>query len=136
MSVQYSDQVRNAQLDAITDTIGGTPMLRFYSGSKPASCAVGATGTLLLEMTLPSTWMEAAAAGVKSKSGTWTGLGLSGAGAGTNAGYWRIYAGSVCHMQGTITATGGGGDMTAKSVSMVQNQRQTINTFSLTAANG
>lgn len=48
MGLQYSEPVRNARLDAVESTIGPTPILRIYSGSKPAATTDAATGTLLL----------------------------------------------------------------------------------------
>jgi hypothetical protein len=38
-------------------------------------------------------------------------------------------------MQGTVTATGGGGDMTLDNVSIASSQAVTVNTFTLTDAN-
>lgn len=135
MSVQLSVALRNARLDQLESTIGTAPLLRIYSGAMPADCATGASGTKLVETTLPSDWLANASSGSKAKSGTWSSTAV--AGAPTNAGYWRIYdsAGSVCHMQGTITVTGGGGDMTLDNVSIATGQTVTVNTFTLTDGN-
>ena len=137
MALKYGTTLRNAQLDTIETTISTSPKLRVYSGTAPADCATAASGTLLLEITLPSDWMAAAASGSKAKSGTWSGTGDAGASTGTNAGYWRVYdsAGSVCHMQGTVTVTGGGGDMTMDNVSIAENQAVAVNTFAVAALN-
>lgn len=99
----------------------------------PANCAAADSGTKLMEMSLPSDWMAAAASGTKAKSGTWSDVGLA---AGT-AGYFRIYdtAFAACHLQGTVTATGGGGDMTLDNTSIAVSQTVTVNSFSLTDAN-
>jgi hypothetical protein len=135
--MQNGVAVRNAKLDVEETTIGVSPKLRFYSGSVPADCATAPSGTLLAELTLPSDWMAAASGGVKAKAGTWSGTGGAGAGAGTNAGYFRIYdsAGSVCHKQGTVTATGGGGDMTLDNINIANGQSVSVSTFSITAGN-
>jgi hypothetical protein len=81
--------------------------------------------------------MAAASAGAVAKTGVWSGTGAAGAGAGTNAGYFRITdsAGTTCHVQGNITATGGGGDMTLDNISIAQNQTVTVSGFSITAGN-
>ena len=131
MALQYSVPVNNARLDAVETTVGATAKLRIYTGAPPANCAAAATGTLLVEMTLPSDWMTAAAAGVKAKTGSWTG---TGAAAGT-AGYFRILdnAGTVTGLQGTCAQ--GGGDMSLDNASIAVSQVVTVNTFSLTAAN-
>jgi hypothetical protein len=92
---------------------------------------------MLCEITLPSDYLAAASSGSKAKSGTWSGTGHANAGAGTNAGYFRVYdsAGTTCHIQGSVTATGGGGDMQLDNVSIASGQTVTVNTFTLTSAN-
>lgn len=133
MSLQLSTTARNARLDQIETTIGTAPLLRMYTGSAPANCAAAATGTKLVEMTLPSNWMADASAGSKAKSGTWSDVGLA---AGTAA-YFRIYdsSGTTCHVQGTVTATGGGGDMTLDNTNIATSQAVTVNTFTLSDGN-
>lgn len=137
MSLQYGTAVRNAQLDALESTIGTAPLLRLYSGAPPANCAAAASGTLLLEITLPSDWMAAASSGSKDKSGTWSSTGKVAASTGTAAGHYRIVdsGGTTCHIQGTVTATGGGGDMTLDNTSIASGQTVTVNTFTVTGGN-
>lgn len=137
MPIQYSVTLRNNQLDQIESTVGASARLRLYSGPPPDNCAAAPTGTLLVDMALPSDWMAAASGGSKAKSGTWTGTGTAGAGSGTVAGYFRIVdsAGTTCHMQGTVTISGGGGDMTLDNPNIAQNQTVTVNTFTITAGN-
>lgn len=136
MAIQFNDTTRNARLDAIETNVGVSPKLRIYSGGMPANTGTAASGTLLVEIDLPSDWMAAAASGTKTKSGTWT-TGVGGAANAGTAGYFRLLntAGSTTFMQGTITATGGGGDMTLDSISITAGQSVTINTFTLTDAN-
>lgn len=137
MSLQYGVALRNAQLDAIESTVGTAPKLQLRSGAPPANCATAASGTLLCEMTLPSDWLAAASSGSKAKSGTWSGTGDAGAGSGTAAAHWRLLdsAGSVCHAQGTITVTGGGGDLTLDNTSIASGQAVSISSWSFSAAN-
>lgn len=134
MALQYSVTVRNAQLDAVETTVGTAPLLRIYSGSAPANCAAAASGTLLAEATLPSDWMAAASNGSKALSGTWQDASANAAG---TAGHWRLYdsGGTTCHAQGTVTATGGGGDMTLDNTSIASGQSVTITSFTITAGN-
>jgi hypothetical protein len=133
MTVQLSTSVRNAMLDAIESTIGTAPKLRIYSGSMPANCAAAATGTLLVEITCPSDWMARASGGTKALTGSVSG---AGAAAGT-AGHYRIVdsAGTTCHEQGTVTATGGGGDLTLDNTSIAVSQTVTISSKTYTAPN-
>ena len=53
------------------------------------------------------------------------------------AAHFRLYdsAGTTCHLQGTVTATGGGGDMTVDSVSFTAGQQFTVTSFTLTDGN-
>lgn len=133
MTLQYSGAVRDAQLDAVETVVGTSPKLQLRTGAPPADCAAADAGTLLCEITLPSDWMAAASGGSKAKSGTWTG---TGAAAG-NAGHFRVKnsAGSTTHAQGTVTATGGGGDMTMDNINIALSQAVTVNTFTLAAGN-
>jgi len=134
MALQYSVTVRNAQLDAVETTVGTAPLLRIYSGSAPVNCAAAASGTLLAEATLPSDWMAAANSGSKALSGTWQDASANATG---TAGHWRLYdsSGTTCHAQGTVTATGGGGDMTLDNTSIASAQSVTITSFTITAGN-
>jgi len=133
MAIQLSVAVRTARVTAIETTIGTAPLLRIYSGSPPADCATAASGTLLAEATLPSDWATESN-GVLTKSGTWSD---SAANATGTAGYYRIYdsGGTNCGIQGTVTATGGGGDMTVDNTSFATNQVFTVTSFTLTDAN-
>jgi hypothetical protein len=137
MAIQYSVSLRNAQLDAIETVISTAPLLRFYSGAMPATCATAASGTLLAVLTLPSDWLAAASSGSKALAGTWSGTGAAAASTGTNAGYFRILdsGAAATHIQGTITATGGGGDMTLNNISIADGQAVQVTTFTVSAAN-
>jgi hypothetical protein len=135
--VQYSESLRNNQLDQIESTVGYAPLLRIFSGAKPASTSQPDAGTMLLQTALPSDWMNAASGGSKTLLGTWLGTGHANAGTGTAAGHFRIYdaSGSTCHLQGSITVTGGGGDMTLVNTSIAENQTVQITGFTVTAGN-
>lgn len=134
MSVQHSTAVRNARLDAIETAIGVTPIMRIRSGAVPANCAAADAGTILCELNLPSDWLAAASGGTKAKSGTWQDTSANAAG---TAGHYRIYdsSGVTCHEQGTITATGGGGDMTLDNIVLAVAQQFTVTGYTLTEGN-
>jgi hypothetical protein len=133
MAIQLSIASRNARLDAIETTVGVSPFLDFRTGAQAADCATADAGTELEHMTLPSDWMGAAAAGAKAKAGTWTGTGD----AAGSAGHFRIKdtTDTTCHIQGSITATSGGGDMELDNIVIAVGQTITVNTFTLTDAN-
>jgi hypothetical protein len=134
MAVQLSVAVRNARLDAIETTIGTTPIMRIRTGAPPATCATADSGTVLATLTLPSDWMGAASAGSKALSGSWTDSSADAAG---TAAHFRIYdsGGTVCHLQGTVTATSGGGDMEVNNTSFAATQAFTVTAFNLTDGN-
>lgn len=134
MALQLSVTVRNARLDTIESTISTAPILEIRTGAAPADCATADSGTLLASMTLPSDWMAAASSGAKAKSGTWQDASANATG---TAGHFRIKdsGGSTCHIQGTVTATGGGGDLQLDNTSIASGQSVTISTFVLTDAN-
>ncbi len=102
MSVQYSVAVRNAQLDQFETSVGVSARLQVRTGAQPVDCATAASGTLLADIQLPADWMNNAAAGSKTKLGTWSGSAVA---AGT-AGHFRIVdsAGTTCHGQGSAGA--------------------------------
>jgi len=134
MTIQLSAGVRNARLDTIESTIGTSAVLKIRSGAAPADVATADSGTVLATLTLPSDWMAAASGGTKAKSGTWQDASADATG---TAGHFRIYAsdGTTAHLQGTVTVTGGGGDLTLDNTSISSGQSVTISSFSLTDAN-
>jgi hypothetical protein len=78
--------------------------------------------------------MSDAASGSKSLLGSWQDISADDTG---TAGHFRIYdsAGTVCHIQGTITATGGGGDLEVSSTAFSSGLSFTITSFTLTDGN-
>lgn len=135
-TLQLGVDVRNARLNAIETQIGVSPTIEIRTGAMPANCAAVATGNVLVQQALPSDWLTAAAAGVKSKNGSWALTALANI-ATSNAGYFRINLGSPsdCQIQGDITVTSGGGAMTLDNISIAASQPVTVNTFDLTDGN-
>ena len=127
MAFQYSVACRNAALDAKETVIGATAVLKIFSGAEPANCAAADPTGLLVTITLPADWMNAASAGAKTKLGTWS---AAASGAGTAAS-WRLYAsdGTTCGIQGNMT------DLVLDNNSIATSQVVTVNTFTITAGN-
>jgi len=132
MALQLSTAARNALLDAIETAIGASAILKIRTGAAPANCAAADSGTVVATLNLPSDYLAAAASGSKAKSGTWEDASADATG---TAAHFRLYAndGATCHLQGTVTATGGGGDLTVDNVSFASGQAFTITGFTLTA---
>lgn len=136
MTFQLSTNARNGMLDAIeTELItGGAPVLKIRSGAPPANCGAADSGTVGATMNLPADPFAAASGGSKAKSGTWQD---ASADAAITAGHFRVYKndGTTCVMQGTVTATGGGGDMEIQNTSIASAQQVTVTTFTMNAGN-
>ena len=135
MAITLSTAVRNARLDAIEATIGTSAVLKVRTGAAPATVASASTGTVVATLNLPSDWMAAASGGSKAKAGTWEDAAADAAGV---AGHFEITAsdGATVHLRGTVTATGGGGDLEVDNTSFAAGQSFTITAFSLTDGNG
>lgn len=130
MARKMSAAACNAMLDAYETAIGASAVLKMWTGAPPADTSAADSGTLIANMTLPADWMAAAAARSKAKSGTWQDASADNTG---TLGHFRVYAsdGTTCHDQGTITATGGGGDMTVDNTSVTAGQQITVTGFTI-----
>lgn len=132
MTVQWSTTLRNGILDAFETVIGSSPVLKIRTGAQPANCAAADSGTVLATLSLPADWMAAAASGSKAMSGTWSDSSADNTG---TAAHYRLYAtdGTTCHEQGSVTVTGGGGDMTVDSTSFTSGSPFTVTAYTKTA---
>jgi hypothetical protein len=127
MAQQFSVAVRNARGNQFEGIIGVSAKLSIRSGAPPANCAAADTGTEIIRYSLASDWAAVFAAGAASP---WlNNLPLSGPATGAAVpGHYRIYAtdGTTCGMQGTVTQTGSGGDLTVDNAAATT-VGQTIN---------
>jgi len=132
MAFQLSVNARNATLSAIETEIGINPILTISTGTVPGTAGTANTGVVVATMILPSDWLGAPLGGSIALSGTWQDL---SADANGTAGYFRVHnnAGTECHMQGTVTATGAGGDMQLDNTNIATGQQINITTFTITA---
>lgn len=134
MTVQFSTAGRNAALDALETAMGTSAILKFFdlTAGAPANCAASISGAVLATLNLPADYMAAASGGVKSLTGTWQDASADATGI---ADFYRIFAsdGVTCHEQGTVTATGGGGDMTVDNTSFAAGQPVNVTSKTWTA---
>lgn len=132
-TTQLAAAVRDAGLDAYETAIGTSPHLKIRTGAAPANVAAADSGTLLVDIALPSDWMAASSGGVKAKTGTWPATAAAATG---TAGHYRIYtSGGTAMAQGDVTLTGGGGAMTVDNTSIAAAQVVTVTSYSWTAGN-
>lgn len=135
MAITYTTAYRNTVGDSGANTVFNSGKVQIWSGAAPGAGAVP-TGTKLWEITLSATAFGAASSGAKAKIGTWSSTGLA---TGT-LGYLRIITSTdtgvlsqtEVRIEGSITATAGGGDWTFDNTSLTSGQTLTINTTTLT----
>lgn len=144
MALGFSTALANAILNTIgnsgtTQSFFDNAILEIRTGSKPATAdtAPSGTSTILASITCPADAMAAAASLAMAKSGTWSDASADATG---TAAHFRIkLSGDLGttnttdkRLDGTITATGGGGDMTLDNTSIAAAQPVVISTFQLT----
>jgi len=134
MAIRYSTATRNALCDAWVDRFdagSGAGKIRIYSGTQPASANDAAAGTLLATVTLNDPAFDAASTGAASIDASPT---LSGTIVATGtAAWWRgLDSDNNVVCDGSVTATGGGGDLTLSTVSLVADASVTITGGTLT----
>jgi len=137
MAIQLRSTIRDARLNAIETTGGGSCALKVFTGTQPADCAAANSGTDLVTINLPADWMADASGGSKAKgAGAWSGT--AGAGAGATPGHFRIYNsqatmdGTTCIAQGSCGI--GSGDLSFDGT-ITSGQTVTVGTFTLTDGN-
>ncbi len=133
MALQFSVAARNARLNAVEATTGGTAVLKIYdlTAGAPSTCADAITATVLATITCPADWMNAASGGSVTKNGTWSDTSADNAG---TADFFRLFAndGTTCAAQGVV---GAGQDMTLDNYVIAAGQTVTISTFTVTDGN-
>lgn len=112
MATRLATATRNATCDAAVDLLDAGPAagtIKLYTGAQPASANDAATGTLLATITLSDPAFGAASTGVATLAGT----PLSGTGVAAGTAGWARLADSTgaTVLDGSVTATGGGGQV-------------------------
>lgn len=138
MAVRLATATRNSACDAVVDAVdGGTGAgtVKIYSGTQPASANNAASGTLLVTFTLNDPAFGAAASGAASLVVS-PAISATAAATGT-AGWFRMETstpGTV--IDGSVTATGGGGDMTVDNTSITSGQTVNLTSGTVTMPSG
>ena len=131
--MHFSTPVRNALLDAIEAAIGVSPILKLRSGPSPADGDVASSGVVIATLNLPSDWMANASGGSKSLLGTWQDTSVDAA--GTVGHYELCKSDGTPAIRGSVTLTGGGGDIALDAVTLNLGQSVSITSFTLVAPN-
>lgn len=136
MGIHFSVAVRAARADAIETAVGVSPHLILYqsTGAPPANCAAAENGTRLAILPLPADWLTNPGTGLKALLGTWEDTSADAAGV---ADYFRVYetTETTCHIQGTVTLTGAGGQLTLDNTNIASAQDVKVTSFTLTEGN-
>lgn len=112
MATRLATATRNAASDAVVDLLdggsaGGT--IKIYTGSQPTSANDAASGTLLATVTMADPAFGASSTGVATMAGT----PLSATAVASGTAGWARFADSAgaTVLDGSVTATGGGGQV-------------------------
>jgi hypothetical protein len=128
MTTRLPLSARNAMLDALTalsNAGAGPAVAQIRSGSQPASADNAATGTVLATFTFSDPAFGAAVAGVATVDVT-PALTVAASATGT-AGWYRLMdSNAATVIDGSVTATGGGGDMQINDTGLVSTVGVTI----------
>lgn len=132
MAYQISTALQNLLADALGDAMNSGSLEIYDAGSGVPADANEAISdqTLLANVTLPADCFAAAASGQVALSGTWEDGDVDASG---TAAFFRLKdSGGTQTLQGTITATGGGGDMEIDDVNLVAGGTFTVTGFTVT----
>lgn len=129
MALGYVTSLRNAKLNAITTAVGGSALLRIYSGTRPATG--GAETTILAELTCNATFAPAASGGVLTLNAI---TGDTSANATGTATWFRILTSAASPMIDGNVGTSGS-DLNLTTTSIVATQPVNITSFTITEGN-
>lgn len=139
MTFRISAALRNAMADlpaAHIDSGSGAGHLRIYTGTQPANPFTAPSGTLLCDITLNDPSFDAAVSGVANLDVT-PAVSGTGVAAGT-AGWARFLTSTEAAstglgvLDGSVTATGGGGDVTVNTTTVSVGLTVSVTSASLT----
>lgn len=131
MAIHLSTAAQNAACNGIVDLIdGGSPgTIKIYSGSQPANANTTPAGTLLATIT----WANPAFGNASSGVATATDPAAVNASATGTAGCFLVEDSTGANVfDGSVTATGGGGDLTLSTTSLVSGSPVDITSFTFT----
>lgn len=134
MTTRIAVAVADAMANAAGPLANGGS-IKIYTGAQPATVATAASGTLLGTLTLSATAFGS------SSSGTITANAITGDSSADNsgtAGWFRAFKsdGTTAIIDGSVTATGGGGDMQLDSVAIVAGGTISVSSWTITQPTG
>ena len=137
MATRIPTAVRNAIVDTVVDRLdagAGAGYIEIRTGAQPASANDAATGTLLGTLPLSDPAFGAAANGSAAANAITSDTNADASG---NAGWFRAYDSTAAVVvDGSVTATGGGGDMELTSVAIVAGETIQVTSWTVTMPAG
>jgi hypothetical protein len=129
--MKLGTSARNASTNGVVDLldVGGGGTLTIYTGSPPADPQTAPSGTLLATLVLSNPAFGSAASGEADANAITDDASADATG---TAGWFRLAdAAATGIIDGTITATGGGGDIEFNTVSFVAGGVVSIDSLSV-----
>ena len=117
MTLSLANTVRTTLCNALVDSVdGGAPgTIKIYDGSRPANPNAAITGVLLATVTLINPAFGAAASGVATLADPAAVVAVA---TGTATHFRAANGATTVICDGSVTATGGGGDLTLATTSI------------------
>lgn len=130
MTLGYNVLVRDARNNAITTFVGGSALLRFYDGSRPATG--GAATTLLAELVCNATFAPASSGGVLTLNVIASDVSANASGTAT---WFRLVKadGTTQAIDGSVGTSGA--DLNMSSVTFVAGATIAVSSFVITGGN-
>ena len=140
MALKIAAALAIAMADLVVDAIdagSGAGKLRVYSGTQAADPSVAPSGTLLVEFTLADPAFGGATAVTNYARATVNAVTAVAASATGVATWFRaVDSAGVAVFDGTVTATGGGGDLTIQSTSIVSGTEVSVTSLTYNQPKG
>lgn len=131
MALAFSTALRNARLDAITSTVGGTCQIMIYDGARPATGAAITTQTLLAQLAGNATFAPAASGGVLTLNAITADSSANNSGTAT---WFRVNtSGGTFHIDGNVGTSGS--DLNMNTVNIIAGGPVSITSCVITEAN-
>lgn len=117
MTLSLENATRTVLCDALVDRldVGGAGNIKIYDGTRPANPNAAITGNLLATVTLINPAFGAAATGVATLADP---AAVTAVATGTATHFRAANGAATVICDGSVTATGGGGDLTLATVSI------------------
>lgn len=128
--IRFSTAALNAFLDTLNTTLGTSSLLRFYSGTKPATADAALSGnTLLAELTLNATEFQAASGRVAVANSIGSDLSANATGTCTFASFVKSDGTRVIDL--TVGEAADSADITVNNKSFQAGAAVEVTSFSL-----